>query len=130
MASGLRMDKKGNVRLLEKDVVRQVVDMLRAHGWRIFSTGYGEIHRGGRVVAVVGEEHMPDRLCIRYKPGGYSEVIWLEFKRPAAPGYPGGELHPDQAKWIELERARGALCFVPDDLKEFQVWYRQNIGRH
>jgi hypothetical protein len=130
MARGLRLDKDGKLKLSEADVIRQIEDFLDAHGWRVFVMGYGEIERGGRVVAVVGEEFMPDRQAIRYKTGAFAEVIWLEFKRPPSAGDPGGRLSAGQKRWIEREQKRGAACFVPDNLEEFQVWYRETIGSH
>jgi len=130
MARGLRVDKIGKLKLSEADVIRQVQDFLFARGWRIFVMGYGEIRRGDRVVAVVGEEFMPDRQAVRYKTGAYAELIWLEFKRPASAGDPGGRLSPGQARWIERERELGAAVFVPDNLDEFKVWYLDVIGIH
>lgn len=129
MARALRIDKDGKLKLSEADMFRQVEDFLRAHGWRVFVTGYGEIHRGGRVVAVVGEEYMPDRLCIRYGAGSYAEVMWLEGKRPKSKGDSGGKLSDGQRNWLRDEVARGATCFVPDNLPGFQEWYRQTIGK-
>lgn len=130
MARGLRVDKAGKLKLSEADVVRQIEDFLYARGWRIFVTGYGQIQRQGGVVAVVGEKGMPDRQAIRYKTGGYAEVIWLEFKRPPSAGDSGGRLSDGQIQWIRRERELGGLCFVPDNLDEFLVWYRDTIGIH
>lgn len=127
---GLRIDREGKLKLSEADVVRQIKDFLYARGWRILVTGYGQIQREGGVVAVVGEKGMPDRQAIRYKTGGYAEVIWLEFKRPPSAGDPGGRLSDKQVAWIENERLRGGLCFVPDNLDEFLVWYLDTIGIH
>lgn len=125
MPKALQLDKAGRLKLSEADVVRQVCDFLEAHGWRLFRTGYGEIHRAGEARATVGEEFMPDRLCVRYKTGAYCELLWIEFKRKKAPGVRAGKLTAGQDNWIQEERARGATCVVVDDLVEFLDWYRR-----
>lgn len=128
MARGLRVDDSGKLRLTEAQVFVQIEDFLRAHGWRVFKVGYGEIHRGGRVVEVVGEKGMPDRLCMRYGAGSYAEVIWLEGKRPKSKGDSGGRMSDEQRDWIRDETVRGATCYVPSSLDGFLEWYRQTIG--
>lgn len=128
MARAMRIDKAGKLRLTEAEMFVQVDDFLRAHGWRVFVTGYGEIHRGGRVVATVGEVGMPDRLCIRYGSGNYAEVIWLEGKRKKSKGDSGGKLRDGQKEWIAAEERRGATIHVPRSLEGFQAWYRETIG--
>lgn len=128
MARALKVGKDGKLRLSEAQVLEQIEDFLRARGWRIFVTGYGEIVKNGRPVAVVGEKGMPDRLCIRYGTGSYAEVIWLEGKRPKSMGDSGGKLRDDQRDWIRDETVRGASCFVPNGLDGFLDWYRQTIG--
>lgn len=128
MARALKLDKAGKLKLSEADVVQQVTDFASAHGWRVFATGYGEIRKGERVVATVGEEYMPDRLFIRYKTGSYAEVLWIEFKRPKSAGDSGGKLSKGQRKWIAEERLIGATCWVIDSLVEFCDLYRREFG--
>ena len=128
MARALRIDKEGKLRLTEAEMFGQVEDFLQAHGWRIFKMGYGEIHRGGRVVGTVGEVGMPDRLCIRYGAGSYAEVIWLEGKRAKSKGDSGGRLRDKQLNWIDNEMRLGATICVPRDLDSFAAWSRETIG--
>lgn len=129
MPQALQLDKAGKLKLSEADVVRQVEDFLFHRGWRIYKTGYGEITRDGRVVDTVGEEGMPDKCAVRYNSGRYCELIWLEFKRPKCKGDSGGKLRKSQVTWMAIERARGALCLVPDSIETFMAWYRAEIGR-
>ena len=128
MPKPFKLDKSGRLKLRESDVVQQVSDFLQCHGWREYPTGYGEVRRGERVVATVGEEGMADRQYIRYGAGHYAEVLWVEYKRPKSAGDSGGRLRKVQREWIAGERLRGATCLVVDSLVEFQKWYRKEIG--
>lgn len=128
MARGLRVDNGGQLKLSEAEMFVQVEGFLQAHGWRVIKVGYGEIHRGGRVVGTVGEVGMPDRLCIRYGAGSYAEVIWLEGKRSKSKGDSGGRIREKQKEWIAAEERRGATVHVPRSLEGFQAWYRETIG--
>lgn len=106
--------------LSEKDVERQISDWMQIHGWREFATGYGEIRRGERLVATVGEVGMPDRLFVRYLPDGRCDLVWVELKRPKGVGRSGGRLRKEQEDWARNERVRGAVVLVIDSLNELR----------
>lgn len=114
----LRLDRRGRLMLSERDVQQQISDWMQLHGWREFATGYGEIKRGDRLVATVGEVGMPDRLFVRYKAAGYCELAWVELKRPEGVGHRGGRLRKAQKDWIRDETLRGAVVLVIDSLDE------------
>ncbi len=114
---------KGAAPVREADVTKQVIDFLKALGWRPVRNNVGRIRRSYRF----GEKGMADWTMIRYAPwngGGFGRVamFWLELKKP------GEKLRPGQPEWIDAERAKGALVCVAHSLKSFQSWYEEVYG--
>ena len=116
------------VKVLEKDIARQVCDFLRARGWRPIRTnvvagpGYG-----------IGEPGMPDYLMLHYQPNGRALVLWIEFKGPndkrRCTCQPGKQCKPCRQKaWHVRERQRGASVAVVDDLQWFIDEYEKAYG--
>lgn len=125
MAREFRIDAAGRLKLLEGDVVRQVTEFLENERWIVKKTGYGEVWRSGRAVGRYGEKGQSDTQCVRYLGAFSAQIFYIEFKRPKSKGDSGGKLRPRQREWLDLERSRGAVCIVVDDLEKFKDWYRK-----
>lgn len=80
-----------------------------------------------------GEPGMPDDLFIRYGTTNEdwprwakspAELMWIEFKAP-------GKLpEAHQLAWHDVERARGGLVKVVDDIDGYIAWYiRSGLAR-
>lgn len=123
------------VKLLEKHVSKQVVDFLRAHGWRAVRTQFAFAPGS----FTTGEPGMPDWCFIRYMPVDFHPsralVMWVEVKGPndqrkcrCGPG----ERKPckvcRQHQWQDRERARGAVVVVVSDLDWFIAEYEKAFG--
>lgn len=105
--------------LRESHIEQTIVDFLALDSWRSLKmeANFSERKRKG-----VGEVGMPDRLFIRYTWLSEVQLMWLEAKRPK------GRVSLAQAKWVERERARGALVLVmgvdiPATVEAFRLWY-------
>ena len=126
--------RETNQRLTTEAHVQQTVrEFLEADGWRAIRTDPVSDRARGKGFGEVG---MPDYLFVRYtcdrRGAAYkvvslktqiwmevaAQVLWIEFKRA------GQKPKPRQARWIEAERARGALVIVVDDIDAFIVWYK------
>jgi hypothetical protein len=109
------------LKLLEKDVARQVCDYLGFRGWRPL--------RMQRTVLPgsfqTGEPGQADYLFLRYLTGGRpgsTLTLWLEFKAP------NGRLRKGQAEWHARERLRGGLVWVVDSFEDFEESYSREFG--
>lgn len=124
-ASGAR---ETNQRLTtEAHVQRTVVEFLELDGWRAIRTDPVSDRARGKGF---GELGMPDYLFIRYQsvpwasgnehlaPCMTHEILWIEFKRK------GAKLRKHQGTWSVIEKMRGALVLVVDDIDEFTRWYK------
>jgi hypothetical protein len=120
-----------NPGLTEAHLERQCSDFLALDGWRSLKTDPVSRKEWGKGF---GEKGMCDRLYIRYaefEPRTLLEpyldnaqVMWIEWKTPR------GKAAPHQRRWIEAERARGALVLLagqdfPALYEAFVVWYRR-----
>jgi len=119
--------KKPEMRLLEREVTRQIKDYLEWNGWRAFRNQVmtSQNHAGGWVSA--GEKGQPDFLFLYYfRPGlapmGGCMHLWVELKRKGEP------LRPDQVEWHFKEIKRNALVIVVDDFEEFRTWYEEHFA--
>src|SRR3954471_23847576 len=104
--------------LAERDVQRQVCDFLGWRGWRRLRNQSGVATNAGGHTFRFGEKGIPDLLFLRYIPErpGVGLVLWVETKRPK------GRLSPDQIKWQDEERARGALIANAYEFEAFSEW--------
>ncbi len=104
----------------EADVQRAVTDLLQLDGWRAIRTDPTSDRARGKGF---GEPGMPDHLYIRYGIllyGAEAEVFWIEFKRK------GKKPKDHQRDWHDLERRRGALVYVVDDIDDFMKLYAES----
>lgn len=148
------MVKARVAKLSEADLKLTCTELLAWDGWRCLNC---ETVYDGRRGRGFGEVGMPDSLYIRYRydvereamaelmrlskprlhlPDGkpltdfygptqlhsLSESLWIEWKSAR------GVLKPHQAKWHDLERARGALTKIagldfPASIEGFRAWY-------
>ncbi len=107
----------GEVKLLERDVTKQVKDFLESRGWR----GVRMQRTIVRGQFQTGEPGMADFLFVHYLSGKH---LWIEFKRPG-----DGRVSPVQKDWQHAERSRGAHVWVVDNLDEFEGDYEEVFGR-
>lgn len=124
------------LKLRERDIARQIGDLLELDGWRLLwcePMSRRDLGKG------FGERGMADLLAIRYIGGSCktipgkatAEILWCEFKAP------GKKAAPHQRTWHEAERARGALTLIAGEdfacsTEGFMAWYRAsglNRGR-
>jgi len=126
------------VKLLERDVTRQIRDFLRAHGWRPI--------RMQRTVVPgqfqSGEPGMADYQFVHYLAqirAALALVIWTEMKSPtdrrrctchlrAIKGKKGKCTPCTQADWRRNEEAKGALFGPGYDFDVFQEWYWKHFA--
>jgi hypothetical protein len=111
----MKPTRGGKPKLTEKDIQRQIVDLLEAHGWQVLRTNQ---FFSGNAVVVQGasEPGIPD-LQARRKYDSYvvhdlQRVIWIEVKRP------GGVLSPDQVTWHMLAKLRGEAVIIAQSVEE------------
>jgi len=111
--------------LSERDVSRQISDYLQWRGWRRFRNQVGVATNAGGGTFRFGEKGQPDLLFLRYLPEHqpWALVLWVETKRNK-----GGILSPDQIKWQDEERARGALVANANHYERFAEWYEETLG--
>lgn len=92
----LKLDKRGKLRLTERQIEEQIKSALEHHGWRVLRTNK---FCSGNAVVVQGsvEPGIPDLLAYKCLPipGGlpYWDMRWIEVKRP------GEKLSEKQEKW-------------------------------
>ena len=124
--------------LKESDIARTCSDLLIADGWRMLITD--PVSDRGRGKGF-GELGMADRLYLRYRAwpklvqGGspspdVAQVLWIEFKRIDGRGRTT-KASAHQLRWIEAERARGALVLLagvdfPASIEGFLHYYRNS----
>lgn len=94
----------------EAQLERACTELLALDSWRALRTDPVSRKEWGKGF---GERGMPDHLYIRYlfpPPAANAhecaQVLWCEYKSRT------GKLRPHQIRWIEAERARGALVWV------------------
>jgi len=98
-----------HVKLTEKDVVKQCMDLLRLRGYyvvRLPAGDYRALDDDRRITIPAG---LPDYVCLKHD-------FFLETKRP------GGKLRPAQVKkHIELQANRIAVC-TADSVEYLSQW--------
>lgn len=130
--------RKKAIKISESDIQTAIVDFLTYDGWRAFRTELTVQRERGRVV---GERGMPDYCFIRYLDrheihcpcsnganiiavlkAPAAEVLWIEFKRL------GEKPDVDQLGWHGVERVRGGMVLVVDDIDKFIDFYKRDSG--
>ncbi len=112
----MKLDKRGRPRLTERQIEKQIVDALEAHGWRVLRTNQfagAVIQRQGSV-----EPGIPDLMARKgwCELRGIERIEWIEVKRP------GQSMNERQVHWWNQhldESVRVARCVedVEDLLK-------------
>lgn len=100
----MKLDRRGRLKLSERQIEAQLVDLLTAHNWRVLRTNLfagAVIQRQGSI-----EPGIPDLMARR---GAFDtwEIVWIEVKRP------GGKLNAKQVAWVAAhpdEDTRVATC--------------------
>ena len=101
------------IRLTERQIEQQIVDLLSAHGWYVLRTN----QFAGAVIQRQGtlERGMPDLLAWKIIPWAVrtlhaslpaARLMWIEVKGPR------GTLSPVQKKWHLAAEARGETVLV------------------
>ena len=100
--SGLRLDRKGGLKLTEADVTAQVIGRLAADGWTCIKLDCGW---DANLQRIYGERGMCDWLCAKRSLYiGRPHLTFLEIKRPCATP------EPHQLAWMAGMRKRGFHC--------------------
>ena len=121
----MKPTRGGKPKLAEKDIQRQIIDLLRAHNWTVLQTN--KFHSGNAVVVQgASEPGIPD-LQARRKYDSYvvhdlQRVIWIEVKRP------GGELSPKQEQWLLLAKLRGEAVIVAESVEQVAEYIGVRLG--
>lgn len=138
--------------LPENIVKDQILDFLKAYGWRVIRNHVGtftpyrmlmileealgkganmgeEIAKAKRHIVKIGEKGDPDWRAEKPIPGsrkGSCLSFYVEFKRP------GNKPDPEQLQQIERLNATGTLAVWVDSFdsgrKPFLKWYRSNFA--
>jgi len=107
-------------RLLEKQIERQIVDLLEAHKWIVLKTnkfaGCGQVLVQGSL-----ELGIPD-LQVRQPYQSYvltdlQRVVWIEVKRP------GEECSDVQKTWHLLAKKRGEIVIVVELVEDVAKYF-------
>lgn len=119
----------------EADVLRSVKQFFNLRGWRVYRmTAGGMTNPAGRYIPV-GEDGVPDILCLYYLPSGRAFVLWCEVKSPHDRRKCRCRPLSDklcntcrQDQWQKLEEQRGGMVIRVSDLRELERWYGENYG--
>ncbi len=106
------------IALQERDVVRQVRDLMEAHGWRYVRMQSAAVKIDKRIIRS-GEKGIPDGLYLKYNP---DRIVWIEVKQKR------GCVSPFQRSWHEVERRKGATVLVIRDIDDLNAWLRNESG--
>lgn len=117
------------LKLVERDVVAQVVPYLTNRGWR--AVRMQRTVMPGQFQA--GEPGMPDYLFVFYGGGSAfgRRILWIEFKGPndkrkcKCKGAGRECTICAQAEWKRKEQIRGGTVLTVSDLDEFIAWYER-----
>lgn len=123
------------MKLLEKDIAKQIKDFLQARGWRIVRTQFAATPG----MFSTGEPGMCDVLAIRYMPVAAAPArclaCWIEFKGPndqrqcrCRPGEKKICKVCRQSAWQKREKDQGAMVVVADSLSKFEGDYEFYFG--
>lgn len=118
------------LKLVERDIVAQVVPYLTNRGWR--AVRMQRTVMPGQFQA--GEPGMPDYLFLRYLAveGSVARgMLWIEFKGPndkrkcKCKGVGRKCTICAQAEWKRKEQIRGGTVLEVSDLDAFIAWYER-----
>ena len=121
----MKPTRGGKPKLTEKDIQRQIIDLLRAHSWTVLQTN--KFHSGNAVVVQgASEPGIPD-LQARRKYDSYvvhdlQRVFFIEVKRP------GGECSEAQKAWHLLARKRGEIVLVAESVEQVAEYIGVRLG--
>lgn len=106
------MERKTTLKLLEKDVTRQVLDFLVYEGWTAhrLHTGTARLGKSNSHITL-NPKGTPDWLFVRRS--GARQSFYAELKAP------GGKLSRIQNQRHAELKAVGHLVYVIDDFEEF-----------
>ncbi len=92
----------------EADFLRQVRDLARILGWKVYHHPY----------SLGADPGFPDLVLVR------DRVVFMELKGPK------GKLSDQQREWLESLQAAGAEAYVfwPDDLEKIQEILQKRKG--
>ena len=102
--------KMKKTKILERDVQRAVVDLLKYDRWKIYRTNTMGIwdEKRGKYRRLQGEKGFPDLVTLKYN----QPILFLEVKRP------GEKLSPAQREFRDLfyKTKQSALWLIIDDV--------------
>lgn len=104
------------ISLKERDVVRQVRDLMESCGWRYVRMQSAALKIDKRYIRS-GEKGIPDGLFLKYEP---DRIVWIEVKQEK------GRVSPFQRSWHESERRKGATVLVIKNINDLKEWLRRN----
>lgn len=105
------------MKLSEAQVTKQIIDFLRAEGWRCIRLQSGLFQRPMSGVRIrIGEPGMPDWLVMKQRCPLYA--AFLEIKGT------GKTSRPDQVAWRTAAQKDGFTCEVFDNFETFLEFYR------
>ncbi len=102
------------IALQEREVVKQVRDLMEACGWRYIRMQSAAVKIDKRIIRS-GEKGIPDGLFLKYNP---DRIVWIEVKQKR------GCVSPFQRSWHDVERRKGATVLVIKDINDLKVWLR------
>lgn len=118
----LQLDERGRLKLTERDVTKQCIDLLRLEGWYCIRLESELVTGPSGKPKRLGETGQPDWLIIRsVSPLPWLEGFFLEFKAP------GRKPRPSQRAWHERMQRDGYTVACVDSsaaLVEFLVAHR------
>ena len=116
----LKLDKRGRLKLSERAIQRQIIDLLEAHGWLVLRTN--QFKSGGAIIVQGAiEKGIPDlqaRRLFRLRSSTCLSIekaywlFWIEVKRP------GGKLSADQERWHLLAKRRGETVLTAESVEQ------------
>ena len=97
------------VKLVENDVERACLDLLRLHGYYVVRLQSGRFKTSDGRWVTVGEPGLPDYVCVK-------SDFFLEVKRP------GGKLSPAQINKIFELSSCGFRVATIDSVERLEAW--------
>ena len=105
----MNLDKRGKIKLSEKDIQRQVIELLRAHGWIVRPAPRdGRKAIRGAFSVPAGE---PDLICLKHISSFGFAVLLIECKSA------NGKLLESQKRWAYEHDALVHIVRSVDDVK-------------
>jgi hypothetical protein len=119
----------------EANVLKQVKEFFKLHGWRVYRMDVGAYNRGPAAGYSFGEPGCPDLLCIYYLPDDRALILWVEVKSPGDRRKCRCRPFSDkpcnvcrQEQWAKTEELRGGMVIRVDDLRWLEEFYGEKYG--